>query len=231
MSKPNGDRIGGIGRRSNGQSQKRADHKGDLLFLRRALAHHGLLDPSRRVFVDRQPVPGRREQDGSACGPQRDRRLETLHVNDALHGDHVRLVDLDLLHQLLMNREQTGWDRELRDVANDTEVETSDLTIGLFQNREARAAERGIDGEDFFGWSHGQQDPLAGLREMRPATSLLSCALHGRAKNARTFPLLRTVPWKRAPGVIGIGFIARRAAGNERKQNKDEKTILRQLDR
>lgn len=56
MREAYGDGVGGIGRGGDGEAENRANHEGNLGFLRSTASNHRLLYAARRVFVDGEAV-------------------------------------------------------------------------------------------------------------------------------------------------------------------------------
>jgi len=92
-----------VGWRCDREAKKRANHEGDLCFLRSTCSHDSLFNAARRVFVDGQSALGSGQQNGSTGGSQRDRRREALHIDhtfdrhgcglEARHGIREARVD------------------------------------------------------------------------------------------------------------------------------------------
>jgi hypothetical protein len=152
MGEAHGNGIRRVSWRCDREAKKRADHEGDLRFLRGACAHDGLLNATRRVFVDGQSALGSGEQNGSTGGSQSDRCGETLHIDHTLDGHGCRIESRYGIREPRVNFQEAACNSELRRVFYYIEMQAAHLAGSALEHGEAGSAERGIHGEqDFIG--------------------------------------------------------------------------------
>jgi len=144
----NRQRVGGIGRRIFREPQHRPHHKRDLRLLRSAPARGGGFHAARRVFVNRKPGLGQREQRGPARRTERDRRLIILEIDDPLHGGGIGLVLLKKIRDLLMNRHETSRRHDLVRILNHAIRQRARRPPLDRNNAITRAPQRGVKAED-----------------------------------------------------------------------------------
>lgn len=155
MGHGHGERIGRIRRRGFAEAEQRAHHEGHLVLLRPAAADGGLLDLTRSVFVDGQPVLGGGDQGGSSRGAEHDGRFETLDKDRGLDGANGGGVLADHFDQGLADGDEAAARQEGGLVLNDAPGEGSHVTTVSLDDGVAGLAQRGIDGEDTLGFGGG----------------------------------------------------------------------------
>lgn len=153
VSHADGERVSGVGRRGFGKAEDGANHEGDLAFVGIAISDNGHFHLFRRVFKNFQSVIGGSDERCGAGGPHGNGRLVGLDINDAFHGNFIRLELLDDIHQVSPNcGKRRGLSGGFRD-GNDVEGKDRRLPWIPLEDGVAGIADCGIDRKDAHGWN------------------------------------------------------------------------------
>lgn len=158
MSHPDGEGVGGIGRRCLGEPEERPHHERDLLFISRTPSHNGLFHALRGVFEDFETMLRRGEEGGTTRRAERDGGSIALHEDDALDRADFGRKFADHVDESFPNRDEAAGlakfamildhaisERPLRPAAGNRGA--------FFNHRETRVPQRGIDGKNAHGES------------------------------------------------------------------------------
>ena len=127
--------IGGmVGVRVVIELRERADHVGNLAFIRGACAHHRLLDLHGRIFANLERALRKRHERSTAGMCRGDGRADVGAKVDALDGRGIGTIALDDILEVTGDMRQAYRERTARAGLDTTVSTAADLATPLLDN-------------------------------------------------------------------------------------------------